>query len=85
MILLLVAVALKSTAQELNCKFTVNYSQIQGTSTQVFTTLENALMEFINTRRWTQAWRRLYRTFFETASGRAGEKSGPDTKKSAGS
>lgn len=29
--------------------------QIQGTSTQVFTTLENALMEFINTRRWTQA------------------------------
>ena len=28
MILLLVAVALKSTAQELNCKFTVNYSQI---------------------------------------------------------
>ena len=30
MILLLVAVALKSTAQELNCKFTVNYSQIQG-------------------------------------------------------
>lgn len=55
MMLLLVAVALKSTAQELNCKFTVNYSQIQGTSTQVFTTLENALMEFINTRRWTQA------------------------------
>lgn len=55
MILLLVAVTLKSTAQELNCKFTVNYSQIQGTSTQVFTTLENALMEFINTRRWTQA------------------------------
>ncbi|KXT54032.1 DUF4835 family protein [Bacteroides intestinalis] len=55
MILLLVAVVLKSTAQELNCKFTVNYSQIQGTSTQVFTTLENALMEFINTRRWTQA------------------------------
>lgn len=36
MILLLVVVALKSAAQELNCKFTVNYSQIQGTSTQVF-------------------------------------------------
>lgn len=55
MILLLLAVALKATAQELNCKLTVNYSQIQGTGTQVFTTLENALMEFINTRRWTQA------------------------------
>ncbi|MBD9093429.1 MAG: DUF4835 family protein [Bacteroides oleiciplenus] len=55
MILFLSAVALKTVAQELNCKLTVNYSQIQGTSTQVFTTLENALMEFINTRRWTQA------------------------------
>lgn len=54
-ILFLSAVALKTVAQELNCKLTVNYSQIQGTSTQVFTTLENALMEFINTRRWTQA------------------------------
>jgi len=54
-ILFLSAVVLKTTAQELNCKLTVNYSQIQGTSTQVFTTLENALMEFINTRRWTQA------------------------------
>lgn len=40
MILLLVAVALKSTAQELNCKFTVNYSQIQGTSTQVLLRLK---------------------------------------------
>lgn len=54
-ILFLFAMALKAVAQELNCKLTVNYSQIQGTSTQVFTTLENALMEFINTRRWTQA------------------------------
>lgn len=48
-------VALKATAQELNCKLTVNYSQIQGTNTQIFTTLENALTEFINNRRWTQA------------------------------
>lgn len=35
MTLFLVVVVLKSAAQELNCKFTVNYSQIQGTSTQV--------------------------------------------------
>ncbi|WP_291530184.1 DUF4835 family protein [Bacteroides sp. UBA939] len=54
-ILFLCAVALKVSAQELNCRLTVNYSQIQGTSTQVFTTLENALMDFINTRHWTQA------------------------------
>ena len=43
------------SAQELDCKVTVNYSQIQGTNVQVFQTLENALTEFINNRRWTQA------------------------------
>lgn len=53
--LFLSVVVVKAGAQELNCKLTVNYSQIQGTSTQVFTTLENSLMEFINTHRWTQA------------------------------
>jgi hypothetical protein len=43
------------SAQELNCTVKVNYSQIQGTNAQVFTTLENALNEFVNNRRWTQA------------------------------
>ncbi len=42
-------------AQELNCEVVVNHSQIQGTGTQVFTTLENALKEFINNRKWTDA------------------------------
>ena len=42
-------------AQELDCKVTINYSQIQGTNVQVFQTLETALTEFVNTRRWTQA------------------------------
>jgi hypothetical protein len=42
-------------AQELNCTVKVNAAQIQGTNTQVFTTLENALNEFVNNRRWTQA------------------------------
>lgn len=41
--------------QELDCKITVNASQIQGTNNQVFKTLENALTEFVNNRRWTQA------------------------------
>ncbi len=44
-----------SAAQELNCKVSINHSQIQGTNTQVFTTLENALKEFINDRKWTSA------------------------------
>lgn len=42
-------------AQELNCEVIVNPSQIQGTNTQVFSTLENALKEFINNRKWTDA------------------------------
>ncbi len=44
---------LSSTAQELNCRVSIDYSQIQGTNTDVFTTLENALTSFINERRWT--------------------------------
>lgn len=42
-------------AQELNCKVSINASQIQGTNTQVFKTLETALTEFINERKWTSA------------------------------
>lgn len=42
-------------AQELNCKVSINYAQIQGTNTQVFKTLETALKEFINDRKWTTA------------------------------
>ncbi len=47
--------SLKGEAQELNCKVSINYSQIQGTNTQVFKTLETALKEFINDRKWTSA------------------------------
>lgn len=43
------------SAQELDCKVTINHSQIQGTNVQVFKTLETALTEFINDRHWTQA------------------------------
>ena len=42
-------------AQELECKVTVNHSQIQGTNQQVFKTLETSLNEFINRRSWTNA------------------------------
>ncbi len=40
-------------AQELNCQINVNYSQVQGTNNQVFQTLQAALYEFMNTRKWT--------------------------------
>jgi len=40
-------------AQELNCNVIINHDQVQGTNTQVFTTLEQSIKEFINTTRWT--------------------------------
>jgi len=52
---LLFCSSLSGTAQELNCKVSINYSQIQGTNTQVFKTLETALTEFINDHKWTSA------------------------------
>ena len=41
------------SAQELECKVTVNHSQVQGTNTSVFETLQTALNEFMNNRAWT--------------------------------
>ncbi|MFO8128557.1 MAG: DUF4835 family protein [Bacteroidales bacterium] len=40
-------------SQELNCKVRVNYQQVEGTDTKVFETLESAIYEFINNRKWT--------------------------------
>lgn len=41
-------------SQELNCSVKINSDQIEGTNKQVFTALENALSELINTRKWTE-------------------------------
>lgn len=48
-------VAMAIYPQELNCKVSINSSQVQGTNTQVFKTLENSLTEFINEMKWTSA------------------------------
>ncbi len=45
----------ETRAQELNCKFQINHEQVQGTNVQVFETLQTAITEFLNERRWTQA------------------------------
>ncbi|MCC8197850.1 MAG: DUF4835 family protein [Tannerellaceae bacterium] len=42
-------------AQEINARVTINGDKIQTTNTNLFTTLQNALTEFINNRRWTDA------------------------------
>lgn len=42
-------------AQELNARVTVNSDKVQSTNKQVFTTLQKALTELVNNKRWTDA------------------------------
>lgn len=42
-------------AQELNARITVNGDKIANANKSAFTTLQNALTEFINNRKWTDA------------------------------
>ena len=44
-----------ASAQELDAKVVINASKIQGTDNSVFTTLETAITEFLNTRKWSNA------------------------------
>ena len=44
-----------STVGELNARITINSDKVQGSDKQLFTTLQEALMEFVNNRRWTDA------------------------------
>jgi hypothetical protein len=41
------------SSQELNCLVTVNFDQVSGSNRQVFTTLETAISEFVNQKKWT--------------------------------
>lgn len=41
-------------AQELNCTVRVNHAQVQGTSADIFESLESAINEFMNNRSWTE-------------------------------
>lgn len=52
---LLLALPSIGQAQELNARVTVNTEKVQATNKQVFTTLQTALTEFINNRKWTDA------------------------------
>ena len=54
-IIILSVFSQRVTAQELEAKVVVNHSKIQGTNTSVFTTLQEAMTEFINTRKWINA------------------------------
>jgi len=54
LIALFLAPATALRAQELNCKVKVIHTQVQGTNTSVFETLETAISEFINNHAWTE-------------------------------
>jgi len=53
--LFLSLVALAGYAQELNCRVEVNTSQLEGTNKSVFEALQNAVSEYVNTTKWTDA------------------------------
>mgnify|MGYP000193405454 CR=1 FL=1 len=52
-IIILIALACKTRAQELQAKVTINHNQIQGTDASVFDNLQETLEQFINDRQWT--------------------------------
>lgn len=51
--LLLLLAAMRSQAQELNCKVDVSFDRIQNVDPKVFQALKKSLNEFVNNRKWT--------------------------------
>ncbi len=47
--------AIEISAQELNCSVEINHDQVQGTNTSVFETLQEAVAEYMNNTRFTNA------------------------------
>ena len=52
-VLIVFLIGSKLNAQELNCQVTINADQIQSSNTQVYTTLQNAISEYLNNTKWT--------------------------------
>ena len=43
------------SAQELKCEVEINSTQVQNTSKEVFNTLQQAIADYMNTTKWTDA------------------------------
>ncbi len=52
-VILIFGSILNVNAQELNCLVIVNSDQIQNSNTQVYNTLQNAIVEYMNNTKWT--------------------------------
>jgi len=53
LIIMLTLWGISSYAQEMNCIVSVSAQQLEGTDKHIFETLQNAIYEFINNRKWT--------------------------------
>lgn len=53
LVMLLLPSAASAEGEELNATVNLNASKVQGSNTEVFTMLQDALSEFINNRKWT--------------------------------
>ena len=51
---LLLLLPVSAASQELNCTVKIIHTQVQGTNTSVFETLEEAIGEFLNNQAWTE-------------------------------
>ncbi len=62
-------------AQELNARITINSDKVQSTNKQVFKTLQDALNDFVNNKKWTDAtfaMNETYRLFHDSHHQRNG-------------
>ena len=53
LLLFIIFTSLQTFSQELNCRISLNRSQIQGTNEDMFRTMQQDLYEFMNNRKWT--------------------------------
>lgn len=68
--------SLTAIAQEFTATVNVDYSQVQGSNTQVFQTLQRSLSDFINTTSWTEnrykPYEKIEATFLIIITGKDG-------------
>ncbi|MCD4791723.1 MAG: DUF4835 family protein [Bacteroidales bacterium] len=53
LLIFIITSSLQIFSQELNCRISLNRSQIQGTNEDMFRTMQQDLYEFMNNRKWT--------------------------------
>ena len=46
---------LTGVGQELNCAVEINTDKVQNANKEVFSTLQSAISDYMNTQRWTDA------------------------------